>query len=50
MQAARGRGGVRYMQLSCPLTGIALPTSLQVPLGVVLAIPPFNYAINLAVS
>lgn len=25
-------------------------TGLQIPLGVVLAIPPFNYPVNLAVS
>lgn len=50
MQTARGRGSVRHMRQACPLTGIAFPTSLQVPLGVVLAIPPFNYPLNLAVS
>ena len=38
-----------HMDARCPAPPRAVPHT-QVPLGVVLAIPPFNYPVNLAVS
>lgn len=42
------RGGSAPLRL--PWADTVVPHLLQVPLGVVLAIPPFNYPVNLAVS